>query len=56
MTELLTNARTAGRVNTAAAPGETAKPAVAGRSAPRPTTPGPPADGWAPAGPCPSGG
>uniref|UniRef100_A0AAU2VKC0 ABC transporter permease n=1 Tax=Streptomyces sp. NBC_00008 TaxID=2903610 RepID=A0AAU2VKC0_9ACTN len=38
MTELLTNARTAGRVNTAAAPGEAAKPAVAGRSAPRPTT------------------
>ncbi|MGW0671007.1 ABC transporter permease [Streptomyces sp. NPDC002746] len=38
MTELLTNARTAGRVNTPAVPGETAKPAVAGRSAPRPTT------------------
>ncbi|MFG2669915.1 ABC transporter permease [Streptomyces sp. NPDC048445] len=41
MTELLTNARTAGRVNTAAAPGETAKSAVAGPSAPRPTTPRP---------------
>ncbi|WNI28365.1 ABC transporter permease [Streptomyces sp. ITFR-6] len=39
MTELLTNARTAGRVNTAAAPGKTGKPVAAGPSAPRPTAP-----------------
>ncbi|NED91635.1 ABC transporter permease [Streptomyces sp. SID11233] len=39
MTELLTNARTAGRVNRAAAPGQTAKPVATGPSAPRPSAP-----------------